>query len=459
MLLYSYSITHEMNTSTMVEPTRKKLSPEGVYSMVLIAVIMGNGLIANYAPAVGVNAGTFAIDVMVLGLLFFAFIKESGLIVTKRKLIPSEFKILFVVLLVIGALTSANALATGYYAPGLMSDLRIRFLYFAIPPAMYVLLDPNEAKAVFKFFINCGVAFCLFAIVQSLFSTALDPKLLSVEYDGTLALKWSEETMSAVLRSNALMGNAIEFGGVCVMLFVASLGDLLKKGFSVLGALKVVIIAIGCYFSYSRIAFAGMLLLAVLLFFRLSRFKGVNRFLSFTVIASIALVSIYLLIGDSALAERFLGQDEFTSASNDSHLANTIESLQVIWQNAMFGTGLGTQLVSDQRATADGWWFQLAAETGLAIFILYIFCFGYLAVKAYRTQKQGSGFAELISVTVLFCLLYFFLASFVNSSFIGRADITLFFVLVACWLSSCSEDGLRKPDRERLTDENRSIGR
>ena len=431
---------HTIRLKTSDETTHNRFSPSAFFSKLFIAVIMGNGLIANFAPSIGVNAGTFAIDLMVVVLFAYASIKEMSGRSQGRFLIPHGYKPLFIIMLLIGALTALNSVVVGYYAPGLLSDLRIRFLYFLVVPAVYVILEPQEAQGVFAFFLNCGVLLCLFAIAQSLFSAYLDPKLLSVEYDGTLALSWSNETMSATLRSNALIGNAIEFGGVCVMLFAGCLADLLKNGFSPLRTIRAVVVLAGCYFSYSRIAFAGIVLISAALFLRLSKQKGVKKYLAFFILSFATITSLYLLLGDSALIDRFLGEDEFTSHSNDAHLSNTISALGVISDNALFGTGLGTQLVSDERATADGWWFQLAAETGIIVFVLYVVFFIFLAVKAFQSQKSMTGFCELMSVVVLVILGYFFVASFVNTSFFGRADITLLFILVACWLTSRRED-------------------
>lgn len=407
--------------------------------MLFILVVMGNGLIANYAPRIGINAGTFCIDAMVVILCIAAIIKEVSGRSCGRSVIPAGYAPIFVAYCAIVALTIFSIAIVGFYPPGLLSDLRIRLLYFLVAPMVFVLLDPNDARSVFRFFLGCGSVFCIFAILQSVFANALDAKLLSVEYDGTLGLEWSNETMSMTLRSNALMGNAIEFGGVCVTLYACALCEAFAEGFTPFRVARLVVIAIGCYFTYSRAAFAGMIIVSALIYFRLGKAKGVNKYLKFVYAALAIGVSLFILLGQSALMDRFLGRDEFTAASNQMHTNNMEKSIDVISENLLFGTGLGTQLVSDERATADGWWFQLAAETGIIVFLLYCFIYLFLAVRFYKVQENSHGFVELFSVALLVILAYFMAISIINSSFVGRADLNLFFVLVGCWLSASSQ--------------------
>lgn len=399
-----------------------------------IVVVMGNGLIANYAPDIGVNAGTLCIDVMCLVLLFVAIISEISSHQNIRSIIISAP--VFIVFLVIAILTMVSVLAVGVYSRGLLSDLRIRFLYFLVAPSLYVLLRPSDVKSVFQFFIDCGVFFCIFAIVQFTFASVLDPKLLSVRYDGTLALSWSESTGSSVLRSNALMGNAIEFGGVAVMLFASALSEVFEHGANPTRIAKVTVIAVGCYFSYSRVACVALVVIFVALFFRMSRARGMNKFLRFIVLFALLGISLYILLGNSELVGRFMGSDEFTTSSNLAHANNTKKVLQAIGENPIFGTGLGTQLVSDTRSTADGWWFQLAAETGVFVLMLYAGLYIALGRELYASQGRDSGITEELSIVCLACLVYFLVVSFINSSFAGRADLTLFMTLVGLWLAS-----------------------
>lgn len=401
-----------------------------------ILVVMGNGLIANYAPHIGVNAGTFCIDAMVVILCAAAIFKELSGKSEGRNVIPAGYKAVFVAFCFIVALTVLSIEVVGFYSPGLLSDLRIRLLYFLVAPMVFVLLDHEDSRSVFRFFVGCGTGFCLFAIVQSVFASSIDAKLLSVEYDGTLALSWSNETMSATLRSNALMGNAIEFGGVCIIVFACALSEAFAEGFTPFRVVCIAIISVGCYCTYSRIAFAGLIVLSAFIYLRLGKTQGVNKYLKFALAAVSIGLALFCLLGQSALMDRFLGQDEFTSASNEAHASNIGKSIEVISNNPLFGTGLGTQLVSDERATADGWWFQLAAETGVIVFALYIFIFLFLGVRVFMAQRQSRGFIEMLSVSLLVVLVYFMLVSVINSSFFGRADLNLFFVLVGCWLSA-----------------------
>lgn len=409
-------------------------SPEFVAKL-FVLVIMGNGLIANYVPQLGVNMGTLCIDVLVLALAAGAIVKECLGKSGGKSVIPAGQKDIFVVFIFVAALTLASYLAVGAYSPGLMSDLRIRFFYFLITPALFVLLTPSSASRVMRFFVNCGVAFSLFAIVQSVFVAQLDSKLLSVEYDGTLALEWSDAGL--VLRSNALMGNAIEFGGVCVMLFCTSLAEIFSEDITLPRLVKSLIIAAGCYFSYSRVAFAGLAFVFVALFFMLGRSKGMNKVLQFVVVGFALVIGVFSLLGDSALFARFLGTDAFTQFSNDSHEANIFRAFETIGENFVFGTGLGTQLVSDSRALADGWWLQLACETGVFVFLLYAYFFVKLGFRLLRGYVAGSGFHRVASAVCLVTLCYFVVASIINSSFVGRADLTLFFVLIGCWEACC----------------------
>lgn len=413
--------------------------PEALICL-FIAVVMANGLIANYAPNVGINAGTFAIDAFASVLIIAAFLRESTQKKAGKTIIPSDFKGVAVAYIAIVALTLIDILVVGVYSPGLMTEVRIRFFYFLVAPAVFVLISRSMAKKVFHFFINCGVVFCIFAIAQSLFSSVLDSRLLIVQYDGVLGLEWSRETGALVLRSNALMGNAIEFGGVCVMLFIAAVSDLFVSGYSITRVGKVLVIIAGCYYSYSRIAFASLAILFIVLFFRLNKTQGVNKILQLSIIAIAVLASLYMLLGDSAMLDRFLGNDEFTSHSNAAHLARVLAVLQVISENFLFGTGLGTQLLSDSSAIADGWWFQLAAETGIIILLLYVYIFIVIGRHLLLCQRTRTGFCEQIAVVVLVCLVYFTIASFINTSFFGRADLNLFFVLVGCWLAARYEN-------------------
>lgn len=442
--------TQAMPGNRLESDSGGRVSHSALLVKLFILVVMGNGLIANYAPSIGVNAGTFCIDAMVVVLCIAAIFKEVSGNSGGRSVIPAGYTAVFVAFSVIVAMTAVSTAVIGFYSPGLLSDLRIRLLYFLVAPMVFVLLGPDDAKNVFRFFVNCGTVFCLFAIAQSLFANALDSKLLSVEYDGTLVLSWSDETMSTTLRSNALMGNAIEFGGVCILLFVCALCDAFAEGITPLKVARLAVIAVGCYCTYSRIAFAGMIVLAVFIYLRLGKARGVNKYLKFTLAVVAIGVALFTLLGQSALMDRFLGQDEFTSASNEAHATNIGKSIEVISENLLFGTGLGTQLVSDERATADGWWFQLAAETGIFVFVLYIFIFLFLAVRAFKAQGESSGFSELVSVALFVTLAYFMVASVINSSFFGRADLNLFFVLVGCWLSVSSSSQSDGSKQERL---------
>jgi hypothetical protein len=413
----------------------KRRSYAAVLAKLFILVIMANGIIANYAPLKDINAGTFCIDTFVLLLFACALIREPFVNnASGRSLIP-DVQVFFLFTL-IAVFTLLSIIAVGCYTPGLPTVLRIRFLYWLIVPSLFVLLEREDVDNVLRFFVDCGVVFCCFAIVQALFPDVLGSKLLYVEYDGVLGLNWSESTATLVLRSNALMGNSIEYGGVCVILFALALSNLLSNRATPLGIAKVAIIAAGCYFSYSRIACAGLVVAAAILYFRLYRKPSSSKFLTFFILVMTFGFAGYFVLGGSALMNRFFGNDAFTQASNAYHANSIGDALDVIADNAVFGTGLGTQTVSSSRVISDGWWFQLAAETGLVVLILYFFVYQRIAELAWQSQKSGVGTEELLAVVILVCLTYFILASLVNTSFVGRADCSLFMCLIGLYLAS-----------------------
>ena len=409
----------------------------------LILVIMANGLITNYAPQIGINTGTFCIDVLEIVICFCALIRElSGRTVSGRSMIPDVW--VFLLFVLIAVFTLLSVIAVGYYGPGLLTVLRTRFLYWLIAPALFVLVEFVYVDGVLRFFVNCGTVFCCFAIAQALIPNMLDPRLLSVEYDGVLGLSWSEATSSLLLRSNALMGNSIEFGGICVMLFALGLGNIFRNGATPFRIGKVAIIAAGCYFSYSRVACAGIVVVFAVLYFRLYRKPGSGKILTFLVIVAVLGLAGYFVLSGSTLMNRFFGEDVFTQASNASHVSSIGKALDVIADNVLFGTGLGSQTVSISRVISDGWWLQLAAETGLIVLMLYILVYSRITLMAWRSQRYGVGTEEFLAVMILVCLAYFVLASFINSSFVGRADCSLFMCLLGLYLAA-RDDGAHRP--------------
>ena len=408
----------------------------GILVRIFIVVVMANGIIANFLP-LKVNSGTLSIDIVVLILCIFAILQVHRRIKNGEHPFPKICVPFFIIYLLIIIFTLLSIKIVGYYPQGLITNLRIRFYYFLVAPVVFLILSPDDTEDLLEFFINVGACFCIFSIVQGVFGQYLDSRLLEVSYDGSLLVSSDDYTE---LRSNALMGNAIEFGGVCVMLFVCGFISLFQKGFSIFRLARLIVIVCGCYFSYSRIAFAAIIVFFIIIFLiMMKKSVRVMKYSKFILIGGLLIFALIFLLGDNTLLDRFLGTDELTSVSNEGHYNVIIASLNIIKDNLLFGIGLGTQTVSDQSVIRDGWWFQLTTETGLFVFILYIAFFAYLGYLIFRFRNTGDKWHESISIAALLILIYFCIASFINSSFIGRSDLNLFFVIVACWAA----DGMR----------------
>ncbi|WP_197088642.1 O-antigen ligase family protein [Rufibacter radiotolerans] len=245
----------------------------------------------------------------------------------------------------------------------------------------------------------------------------------------------------SLVRPTALLGNTIIFSSFTIILF----SFFLIRYLHTRGKLYLIWMAIAAaanFLTYTRAALVGLALAGGTILFlhygKLSLQFIIKLFLV-VLLAFAAVVFVGYFYKDSFLVQRVTGTEASTVSSTNQHFEEINNSIEFLQKHPLAGAGIGTQGPGgniERKIITDGYWFQLFLENGfvLGIFFLafYFLSFLYALLNLYSTKDL---FLKELCVSFIAFSVYFYLANFINSAFVGRVNFILYWVIFSLLLA------------------------
>ncbi|WP_103882065.1 hypothetical protein [Vibrio hangzhouensis] len=143
-----------------------------------------------------------------------------------------------------------------------------------------------------------------------------------------------------------------------------------------------------------------------------------------SILFSVACVILFVILKDSPVVnliiDRFTGNDEWASVSNEEHYSDYIKSLSYISDNMILGIKINDYVTKD--IITDGSWFIFALDLSPVICIILIFMFLSIAYKFWLVSRENAipNFAPLYFILTMGGLF--------NSFLIDKASLSIILI-------------------------------
>ncbi len=391
----------------------------------LIVLLIFRGFIDNF-----LGYGTLYVDICFIFLLawiIFAILSDK---VTKNshKNILYLYIVWCALCLIVGIIQVFSGKTSLYDA---VLGYRNNNVYTGLFLIAALKLNENGISRYYKLFVNLGVFVCVFAICQFIFRDWLPESLLILKDEDVFSFYGRDE-----IRVTGLIGNTIIFGGFTIILFSLVWGEIIVNKYKSLGLwLKLIIIAVANYFTFSRASVIGMVGVFFLEFIIYGCTHGKSaRYLSITFgIVVILLLLALTVFRDTIIVQRVFGfSDVWTEGSDEGHFSMIADALSLLKQNWLFGTLLGQS--SDVITDGAIWAYML--EMGLPVFVLYIILIIVLVRKALINCRSESKTTCFIGLGFIAMIAYFMIFSFINSAYMARSVLPFVWFTAGIMLAS-----------------------
>lgn len=312
---------------------------------------------------------------------------------------------------------------------GYINDVFYIFIFIFV----YNLLRKEDLEILVKSIVNAGVIAALIGIIQFLFHNQL-PAFFLNPYKEQAFIIYSE-TFS--IRPNGLVANSIIYSHF--LLFISTL-LLCKLLFSpnTRDFAKLIIVLLGTITVFSRSSLIGFVLIVIFvgMLGMESRYFKHMVFLKI-VLTCLILATIFIMIPSvkAILLNKFYSLDPATKMSTIQHVMQIKNAIDTIKENPLFGVGIGSQGPSSaiggtHEIITDGFWFELLLELGIIPFLLYLLFLFYVYVISFRIfLKSNSQTLKSLSLSFIAISTFFYIASFINSAFIGKVNFISYWLL------------------------------
>lgn len=297
-------------------------------------------------------------------------------------------------------------------------EFRNNCLYTGLFFISAITLNLHSIKSFYRFFINCGVLICIFAIMQYLFRNSLPDSLLFLNDEGNFGF-YGRDT----IRVTGLMGNTIIFSGFTIVLFSLVWAQILAENCKINGLwIKLVIIAMANFLTFSRSSIVGMVAVFVLEIFLQGVAKR-NVFKTILLIFSLLLIIAFLaltIFRDTIIVKRLMDGDNLWNLGSDAgHFSMIQEAIEEIKENWLFG--------KSNKIITDGAIWAYMLEMGIPVFIIYCILVFALILFAIKNCRSANKTVRTLAFGYIAMNAYFIVSSFINSAYAARS------VLVFIW--------------------------
>lgn len=383
-----------------------------------------------------VNYKSFTLIIDVVGLsLFGCYIYSNKC----RIHIPSEGKVIYqaFILFLIGILfVTWISWLKGIPFTMCILGSRDYFEFMLIGFIIRSLILNEEHHDRFLVYITVfAVVMCGFGIVQFFFHDHLPDELLHVR-SGRLDYVYGLGTL--IFRINALFENSIVFDGIIIIASALVFGSLLVRGKSVVRLVGFGITIAANILTFSRVSIIGSILVYVVEYLILGKKGKLNKHIKIIIVGTLV-IFLFVTFGSETAVYQRLFNTNITMTSDIVHSSTIRAAGEAVRDNLFLGLGMGTQGY-DSAGSAfsvirDGCWFQFALELGLPLTVLYGFILLlliYTAMKKTRTVKRESQAIACGSYVAI--MVYFVLASFINSAYNAKEVFGLCWVITGMML-------------------------
>ncbi|UNK45811.1 O-antigen ligase family protein [Arthrobacter sulfonylureivorans] len=416
-------------------------SPAFRLAAALVTVVFLSGFINLVPLGSQLYAATVAIDVLVLALAGLAILQA----VQRRGGIRfSLWMLAFVVL----SLTYLALMLHGREPLfDKVLDFRSQVLYIVAGVAIaMVLTNRGEQQRLMDLVLRFAVFISAVGICQFLFRDVL-PGWLLYSRDTVLFRYHGTD----ITRSTGLLGNTIVYANVLLLLLALQLSRLACCfSWSRLASAAVVFLAI--LTTFSRMAIAGAVVTAVCLmlpalFRALPQLSVSNpaKTIALTAVAPLVVLIAVLCvftsrvwtrsIGESFLVrELFLMENASVRESTDTHNEFISIALDILAASPAVGAGLHSQSADSINAESspvilDGAIWQILGEGGLLLFTAYALLVLLCLATMFKSWRSGSTNDGAALGLLVFSLYEFGFASVYNSAFFGKPSFILFWLV------------------------------
>ncbi len=398
----------------------------------LLICVFFSGFI-NLIPTGSLFPATVIIDCLCI-LMFAGYVTAA---MTREGVRIPPWVIAFVLLTVVYVCLFANGNETLYDK---YLNLRNEVLYAFV--AVFIsanLKSKNEAIRLLRLAMRFSVVLAIFGIVQFVFRSTL-PEWLLVSRDTTVFGYYGTD----ITRSTGLIGNTIVYSNMLLLFFTFHLAKM-AHGFKFRDSLGAVILFTSIILTFSRVAIAGSVSVAVVL---LVYVVAKRRPTPLVILASgaslfgfIGLTWIFLSeqliaqLGSSFIySDLFLNQNASVQSSTSLHNVYIDIALKIVQEDPWFGIGIASQgqnSLNAQSSTVitDGAFWSLLAEGGIVLLASYFVFLIICAVTAFKTIKFANFESYVPIAFLVFSAYEFFASAIYNSSFFGKAPFILYWFI------------------------------
>ncbi|GAB2534975.1 O-antigen ligase family protein [Rufibacter soli] len=416
---------------------RARLSVSLTAVSLLLVFLLFSGFITNFLSFKAISLSTLAVDSLVFFMLgHFVLVVLWGYY--NRATIKKDY-FLFACLwffLLVASLLKVALVDTNPLGERLLG-LRNNLFYCSFLLYIPLLFNKEQAnRSIINVMLGLGLLLCLFAIFQFTFSAKLPLSMLALRGEGVFTF-----FNKSLVRPTALLGNTIIFSSFTIILF----SFFLIRYLHTKGTLYLVFMAIACtanFLTYTRAALVGLALAGGTVLFLHYGKLSLQFIIKIFLVVAVALSAV-LLVGylykDSFLVRRVTGTEASTVSSTNQHFEEINSSIDYLRKHPWAGAGIGTQGPGgniEHKIITDGYWFQLFLENGfvLGLFFLAFYFISFLYALFTLFSAKDPFLKELCIAFVAFSV-YFYLANFINSAFVGRVNFILYWVIFSIILA------------------------
>ena len=383
-----------------------------------------------------VNYTSFTLIIDVAGILLFIYVLTAR---KGRILIPSGavfayqvFGLFLFGIFIVTIISFMNNIPLTMCVLGSRDYFEFMLLGFLISE---MISDEKSHNNLLNYITIFSTIMCAFGLIQFFFHDYL-PDALNHVRSGRLDYVYGLGAL--IFRINALFENTIVFNGIIIISSALSFGLMLVKGKSLFRFLCFGIAVTANILTFSRASIIGSVMVYAVEYILLGNKGKAEKYIRILTIGMLGIVFFITFARDTALYQRLFNTN-ITATSDVVHISTINRALQAVSEHPWLGLGMGTQGYDSAGSTVgvirDGCWYQFALEMGLPLTILYLVIIASLmviALKRLKTERRLS--IRVVCGVYLSVMLYFIVASFVNSAYNAKEVFGLCWVLTGMML-------------------------
>lgn len=411
-----------------------------------ILTLMTFGFWVNY------TSFTLIIDVAGILLLIYAIISTKGKIriPAGSRSTYQEFGFFLFGIFIVTVISFMNDIPFTMCVLGSRNYFEFMLLGFLISE---MIPDEESHNNLLSYITIFSAVMCAFGLVQFIFHDYLPDALLRVR-SGRLDYVYGLGDL--IFRINALFENSIVFDGIIIISSALSFGLILVKGKSVFRLLCFGIAVTANILTFSRASIIGSVMVYAVEYILLGKKGKAEKYVRLLAVGMLGILLFITFADDTSLYQR-LFNTSITATSDVVHRTTINDAQQAVLEHPWLGLGMGTQGYDSSGSTVgvirDGCWYQFALELGLPLTVLYLLIIASLMIVALKRLKvENRSSVRTVCGAYLAIMIYFIVASFVNSAYNAKEVFGLCWVLTGMMLWSLKDSNKIVPDDSEIKD-------